>query len=69
MKFKQESNYEEFKDNLIFYPLDLRIVSSIENFIKYLYDNFPHIDILINNAAIDSKVNNKGNLKKSNKIL
>lgn len=51
IRFKQESNYDTFKDRLSFYPLDLRLFESIDKFISYLYDNYSHIDILINNAA------------------
>jgi NAD(P)-dependent dehydrogenase (short-subunit alcohol dehydrogenase family) len=51
LRFKQESNYNEFKDRLIIYPIDFRLFESTEKFIKYLNDTLPHLDILINNAA------------------
>lgn len=50
-RFKMESNYSIFKDNLFIYPLDLRMLNSIDKFVSYMHSNFPHIDILINNAA------------------
>jgi NAD(P)-dependent dehydrogenase (short-subunit alcohol dehydrogenase family) len=50
-KFKKEENYENFKENLFIYQLDLRSFNHIQQFISYLYKNFPYIDILINNAA------------------
>lgn len=50
-KFKQEPDYEKFKDRLIIYPIDFRIFESTERFVNYLSENFPYIDILINNAA------------------
>lgn len=50
-KFKQEPDYEKFKDRLIIYPIDFRIFESTERFVKYLSENYPYIDILINNAA------------------
>jgi len=51
LKFKQEPDYEKFKERLIIYPIDFRIFESTERFVKYLSENFSHIDILINNAA------------------
>ncbi len=51
VKFKQEPDYEKFKDRLIIYPIDFRIFESTERFVKYLEENYPYIDILINNAA------------------
>ena len=51
LKFKQEPDYEKFKDRLMIYPIDFRIFESTERFVNYLSENFPYIDILINNAA------------------
>jgi len=50
-KFNEEPDYEKFKDRLIIYPIDFRIFESTERFVKYLSENYPYIDILINNAA------------------
>jgi NAD(P)-dependent dehydrogenase (short-subunit alcohol dehydrogenase family) len=51
VKYMQEPDYESFKDNLIIYPIDFRLFESTEKFVQWLNDNFPHLDILINNAA------------------
>ena len=51
IKYKEEPDYETWKDNLFIYPIDFRIFESTENFVRYLEDNFPYVDILINNAA------------------
>jgi NAD(P)-dependent dehydrogenase (short-subunit alcohol dehydrogenase family) len=51
LKYQQDPDYEKWKDNLIIYPIDFRIFESVVKFINYIKDNFPHIDILINNAA------------------
>jgi len=50
-RFKQELNYNEFKDRLTIYPVDFRLFESTDKFIKYLNETLPHLDILINNAA------------------
>jgi NAD(P)-dependent dehydrogenase (short-subunit alcohol dehydrogenase family) len=51
IKYQQEADYESFKDNLVIYPIDFRLFESTEKFVQWLNDNFPHLDILINNAA------------------
>lgn len=51
IKYQQEPDYESFKDNLVIYPIDFRLFESTEKFVKWLYNNYPHLDILINNAA------------------
>jgi NAD(P)-dependent dehydrogenase (short-subunit alcohol dehydrogenase family) len=51
LRFQKHPQYEKFKHNLRIYPLDLRTFKAIDDFINYIYDNFSHIDILINNAA------------------
>ena len=47
------NNDDEFKNknNLVIYPIDFRIFESTIKFIQFINDNFPHVDILINNAA------------------
>ena len=50
-KFQKDSEYEKWKNNLIIYPIDFRIFESTIKFIQFINDNFPHVDILINNAA------------------
>ena len=51
LKFKEDPDYDLWKNNLTIYPIDLRIIQSTMNFIKYIEKNFSHIDFLINNAA------------------
>jgi len=50
-KFQKDPNYEKWKNNLVIYPIDFRIFESTIKFIQFINDNFPHVDILINNAA------------------
>ena len=51
LKFQKAEDYSEWKNNLMIYPIDFRIFESTVKFVKFLTENFPHIDILINNAA------------------
>jgi NAD(P)-dependent dehydrogenase (short-subunit alcohol dehydrogenase family) len=50
-RYKKHPKYETFKHKLIVYPLDLRRKTTIDDFCQFMYDNFPKLDILINNAA------------------
>ena len=50
-KFKEDPDYDIWKNNLFIYPIDFRIIQSTMNFVKYIEKNFSHIDFLINNAA------------------
>ena len=50
-KFQKDPDYEKWKNNLVIYPIDFRIFESTIKFIQFINDNFPHVDILINNAA------------------
>ena len=50
-KFQKDPDYENWKNNLVIYPIDFRIFESTIKFIQFINDNFPHVDILINNAA------------------
>ena len=50
-KYQKDPEYEKWKNNLIIYPIDFRIFESTIKFIQFITDNFPHVDILINNAA------------------
>ena len=50
-KYQQDPEYENWKNNLIIYPIDFRIFESTIKFVKFINENFPHVDILINNAA------------------
>ena len=50
-KYKEDPDYEIWKDNLIIYPIDFRWFESTVKFVDYITKNFPHLDFLINNAA------------------
>ena len=50
-RFKEDPDYDLFKNNLIIYPIDFRIFQSTVKFVNYIKDNCSHIDFLINNAA------------------
>ena len=50
-KYQQDPEYENWKNNLVIYPIDFRIFESTIKFVKFITDNFPHVDFLINNAA------------------
>ena len=51
LKFKEDEEYNLWKNNLIIYPIDFRLFQSTIKFVDYVTNNFPHLDILINNAA------------------
>lgn len=48
---QQETDYENWKDRLWIYGLDLRNLQAIQDFINFYKLNFDTLDILINNAA------------------
>ncbi|SNR91928.1 SDR family NAD(P)-dependent oxidoreductase [Flavobacterium sp. ov086] len=50
-QFMQESDFENWKENLIVYGLDLRNLNAIKEFISFYKSKFQSLDILINNAA------------------
>ena len=50
-KYKADPDYDLWKDNLIIYPIDFRIIQSTMKFVEYIKKNFAHVDFLINNAA------------------
>lgn len=51
LKYQAHPQYSDWKANLLIYPIDFRLFESTVKFITFLNENFPHIDILINNAA------------------
>ena len=51
LKYQQHPDYEKWKNNLIIYPIDFRSFESVIKFVNFVKENFPHLDILINNAA------------------
>ncbi|MFP9117156.1 SDR family NAD(P)-dependent oxidoreductase [Flavobacterium sp. RNTU_13] len=50
-QLQQEQNYDDFKERVLLYGLDLRNLKAVEDFVLYCHRNFSQIDILINNAA------------------
>jgi NAD(P)-dependent dehydrogenase (short-subunit alcohol dehydrogenase family) len=50
-RYHREADYEEWKDRLTIYGLDLRHIPSVERFTEHLNETLPRLDILINNAA------------------
>ena len=50
-KYKADPEYDLWKENLIIYPIDFRIIQSTMKFVEYIKKNFAHVDFLINNAA------------------
>lgn len=50
-QYSQEIDFEAWCDRLQIYALDLRNLASVEAFTRYLDRSYPHLDIIINNAA------------------
>lgn len=50
-RFSKETDFEEWKERLRIYGLDLRHTPSVEIFARYVEENYERLDILINNAA------------------
>lgn len=50
-QFKQEVDYETWKDRLTLYGLDLRNIKAVEAFISYYKKHYNSLDVLVNNAA------------------
>ena len=51
IRFGKEDDFEDWKNRLYIYGLDLRHIPSVEIFARYIEDKFERLDILINNAA------------------
>lgn len=51
LRFAKENDFNQWKDNLKIYGLDLRHTPSVEIFARYIEQNYERLDILINNAA------------------
>lgn len=51
MRFAKEEGYAKWGHRLHIYGLDLRHTPSVELFATYIEQNYPRLDILINNAA------------------
>lgn len=50
-RYSEEEDFFNWKDRLIICELDLKRANDIEEFISFIDENYPKIDILINNAA------------------
>lgn len=51
LHYTKEPDYALWKDRLTIYELDLISLPQVEQFIQYLYQTLPALDIIINNAA------------------
>lgn len=71
-QFSQENDFEQWKENLIIYGLDLRNLNAIHEFVSFYKSKFKSLDILINNAAQTIKYPDEYYLplvKKEDKLL
>lgn len=50
-QFSKESDFEQWKERLTVYGLDLRNLDAVYRFVDFCKENFQYIDILVNNAA------------------
>ena len=50
-RFSKEKDFEEWKDRLSIYGLDLRNIGSLEQFLDHILNDIKKLDIVINNAA------------------
>ena len=50
-QYRAESDFDDWKDRLTIYGLDLRNLKAVEEFIQFCHRHLPNINILINNAA------------------
>lgn len=50
-QLEKESDYQQWKEKVIVYGLDLRNLHAVDGFIQYVKQNYKSLDILINNAA------------------
>ena len=51
IRYAQETDYNDWKNRLHIYGLDLRHIPSVEIFCRHVLNQFERLDILINNAA------------------
>lgn len=51
MRYSREEDFNEWKDRLQIYGLDLRHTPSVEIFTSYIEQTYDRLDLLINNAA------------------
>ena len=50
-RYKTDPGFSKFSDRLFIYQLNMLDGGNIKKFVQYIFDNFPRIDYLINNAA------------------
>ena len=50
-RYSQEIDFDDWRDRLQIYPLDLRDLARVEAFTQYLCRVYPQLDIIVNNAA------------------
>ncbi|XP_022785096.1 uncharacterized protein LOC111325533 [Stylophora pistillata] len=50
-RFSRETDFKVWKHRLKIARLDLQDMQSVDNFLNYVQQNIPHLDILVNNAA------------------
>jgi len=50
-RYQKEKDYDEWKENLHIYGLDLRFLNNVESFCKHILNFYQRLDILIQNAA------------------
>lgn len=50
-RYIQEADFDSWKDRIHIYGLDFRLIERVEKFASFLNQQFPHIDVIINNAA------------------
>ena len=51
LRYSKETDFENWKDRLHIYGLDLRHIPSVELFCNHILNHYDRLDILINNAA------------------
>src|SRR5690606_7357223 len=51
IRYAKEDDFNEWKDRLHIYGLDLRHIPSVEIFTKHIEKKFKRLDFLLNNAA------------------
>eukprot|EP01127_Copromyxa_protea_P009115 TRINITY_DN2123_c0_g1_i1.p1 TRINITY_DN2123_c0_g1~~TRINITY_DN2123_c0_g1_i1.p1 ORF type:complete len:379 (-),score=82.68 TRINITY_DN2123_c0_g1_i1:30-1166(-) len=51
IRYAKEPDFEEWKDNLHFYALDLRLLGEVEAFVEHIQKTYSRLDMIINNAA------------------
>lgn len=50
-RYSEEKDFDQWKENLTIYQLNMLSSSNIQKFINYIFENFDKVDYLINNAA------------------